>query len=75
MDTTTEFSRLVAMIELAGQIDNILAGAGITYQSLDLSRNANKIIDNPKRYIPRTDHRVRAAVVELVKEWQELRVA
>jgi hypothetical protein len=75
MHSTTEFSRLVAMIELAGQIDNILAGAGITYQSLDLSRNANKIIDNPKRYIPRTDHRVRSAVVELVKEWQELRAA
>lgn len=69
----TEFSRLVAMIELAGQIDNILSGVGVTCQSLDLPRNANKIIGDPKRYIPRTDHRIRSAVVALVKEWKELR--
>lgn len=69
----TEFSKLVAMIELAGKIDNLLSGVGISYQSLDLTRNASKIIDNPKAYMPRTDHRVRAAVVALVKEWIELR--
>lgn len=69
----TEFSRLVGMIELAQEIDTLLSGFGISFLSLDITRNADKIIDSPQQYIPRTDHRIRRAVVELVKEWRELR--
>lgn len=70
---STDFSRLVGMIELAQEIDSLLSGFGVTFRSLDITRNADLIIENPHQYMPRTDHRVRRAVVELVREWKELR--
>lgn len=69
----TEFSRLVGMIELAHEIDRLLSAFGLTFLSLDITKNADLIIDNPHQYMPGTDHRVRRAVVKLVREWRDLR--
>lgn len=64
-----DFSSFVRLLEIRGEIDNILSRYEMSVHNLNLPKNWKTVVEKSDTLFKKIDHRDRNSIVDLVQEY------